>query len=109
MIYINVRRSAGGTLMAMLDGMLAEIGSERDVQAIAERVALPVAKVEEVIAALGVAHAQPGDAVETASASTGMPAWKVSQIMDLLGGRGSLSNLSCVLGVYPTLFTGQGA
>lgn len=103
--------------MAMLDGTLAEIGSESDVQAIAERVALTVAKVEEVIAALGVAHAQPGDPVETASASSGIPVWKVNQIMDLLGGRDSLPNLSCVLGVYwqdprpglATLFTRQGA
>ena len=85
--------------MAMLDNMLVEMGSEGDVQAIADRVGLPVAKVEEAIAALGVAHPQPGDAVITASDSTGVPVSKISAILNLLGGREALPGLSSLFGL----------
>ena len=85
--------------MAMLDKMLVAMGSEGDVQTIAERVGLPVNKVEEAIAALGVAHPQPGDAVTTASDSTGVPATKIDAILNQLGGREALPSLSSLLGL----------
>jgi hypothetical protein len=82
----------------MFDGILSQIGSQFDVQAIAERVGLTDDKVESAIAALGVAHSQPTDTVETAASSSGIPTEKLGEIMSQLGGENALSKVSSLLG-----------
>ena len=89
--------------MSMFDNMLAEMGGQIDVDAIADRVGLSPDKVDEAIAALGVAHSQPGDAIETAAASTGFPMSKISAIMAQLGGPDALANLSSRLCRYEVI------
>lgn len=84
--------------MGILDGMLSQIGSQIDVQAIAARVGLPADKVESVIGALGIAHSQPSDTVETAANASGLSADKVGEIMNQLGGEVAISKFASLLG-----------
>ena len=84
--------------MGMFDGILSQIGGNLDVQSIADRVGLPHDQVEQAIAALSSAHAEPGDTVASAAQSTGMPAEQLQQIMGHLGGEGALGKLSSLMG-----------
>ena len=84
--------------MGILDGMLSQIGSSVNVQAIAERVGLPADKVESAIGALGIAHSQPSDTVQTAANASGVSADKVSEIMNQLGGEAAVSKFASLLG-----------
>lgn len=84
--------------MGMLDGILSQVGSQFNVQAIAEKVGLPADKIESAIAALGVAHSQPTDTVETAAESSGISADKLGDIMNQLGGENALSKVASLLG-----------
>ena len=58
-------------------------------------------QVESAVSALGGAHNADGDTVETAAASTGLPADKLQEIVGHLGGEGSL-------GQFATLLQGAG-
>ena len=84
--------------MGLFDGILSQIGGGIDIQSIAERVGLPADQVEEAIGALGMAHAEPTDTVETAAGSAGLPTDKISEIMNHLGGEATLSKLSSLVG-----------
>lgn len=84
--------------MGIFDGILSQIGANIDAGALGERVGLPPEKVEQAIAALGVAHTQPGDTVETAAASSGIAPHLLGQILEQLGGEGALDRFASLLG-----------
>ena len=92
--------------MAMFDGMLAEVGSRVDVSAIALHLGISADKVEEAIAALGIAHAQPGDTVDIATGSTGIPSRTIDAILQDLGGPAALASLSSLLGQREGIYSG---
>jgi len=56
---------------------------------------------EKAVAALGQAHAAPGDTLETAAAQTGLDTGVLSQIVGHIGGEGSLAEFARMLHDHP--------
>lgn len=84
--------------MSMLDGILKNIGgAPDDVANLAEKVGLDPALVEKAIGALGQTHQMEGDTVELAAAKTGIDAGALSQIVQHIGGEGSLMKFAGML------------
>jgi hypothetical protein len=83
--------------MSLLDSILGQVSENATVQNLAAKVGLTPEQVESAVAALGQAHAQEGDTVETASATTGLPTDKLNEIVDHIGGEGSLGRFSSLL------------
>ncbi len=84
--------------MSMLDGILKNIGgAPDDVTNLAEKVGLDPALVEKAIGVLGQTHQMQGDTVELASAKTGIDTGVLSQIVEQIGGEGSLTNFANML------------
>ena len=88
--------------MSILDGLLGQVAGNVDIENLATRVGLPADKVEQAVHALGIAHPQPGDTVETAAAQTGLPTDKLQEIVGHIGGESALAQ-------FATLLEGQGS
>ena len=87
--------------MSILNSILGQVSENATVQNMAAKVGLSPEQAEQAIAALAHAHTQDGDTVQTASQSTGIPADTLSQIVQHIGGEGSL-------GQFASLLEGQG-
>ncbi len=87
--------------MGIFDSMISQFGEGMNAQAVADRLDLPTDKVEQAIAALSIAHSQPGDTVATAAASSGLSSVQIKCIVDELGGENALNKLSDLLGKGP--------
>lgn len=88
--------------MSILNSILGQVsGDDATVQNLAAKVGLSPEQAEQAIAALGKAHTQEGDTVETAAQTTGLPTDKLSQIVQHIGGEGAL-------GQFASLLQGQG-
>lgn len=87
--------------MSLLDSILGQVSETATVQNLAAKVGLSPQQVESAIAALGQAHGQEGDTVQTASEATGLPSDKLNEIVQHIGGEGSL-------GQFASLLEGQG-
>jgi ATP phosphoribosyltransferase regulatory subunit HisZ len=87
--------------MSILNSILGQVSSDATVQNLAAKVGLSPEETEQAIAALGEAHSQNGDTVETASQNTGLPAGKLNEIVQHIGGEGAL-------GQFASLLEGQG-
>lgn len=84
--------------MSMLDGILKNIsGAPDDVVNLAAKVGIPPEMAEKAIVALGKAHQQQGDTVEGAAAATGIDAGVLAQIVQQIGGEGSLTNFASMI------------
>lgn len=83
--------------MGMLDGLLGQVADNVDVKNLAEKVGLPPELAEKAIAALGEAHAQPGDTVATAAQNTGVAPDVLQQIVAHIGGEGSLAQFAALI------------
>lgn len=83
--------------MSILNGILGQVSDNATVQNLAAKVGISPEQAEQAIAALGQAHAQPGDTVETASRTTGLPTDKLNQIVAHIGGEGSLGQFASLL------------
>ena len=84
--------------MGMLDGLLSQVAENVDVKNLAAKVGLTPEQVESAVTALGQAHTAPGDTVDTAAASTGLPADILQQIVGHIGGEGALGKFAGLLG-----------
>lgn len=89
--------------MGLLDGILGQMAGNLDVAAIAGKVGIDPALAEKAIAALGQAHPQPGDTIETAARRTGLDTGTLGQIAAQLGGEGGLGKLSGLIADNPQL------
>lgn len=69
-------------------------GAPDDVANLAERVGIDPAMAERAIAALGITHQQEGDTVELAAEQTGMDTNVLNQIVEHIGGEGSLTSFA---------------
>lgn len=87
--------------MSILDGLLGQLGSNVDVANLAAKVGLDPAVAEKAIAALGVAHQEPGDTVASAAAKTGIDSGILDQIVGHIGGEGSLERFNQILQEHP--------
>jgi hypothetical protein len=83
--------------MSLLDGILGELSNNPTIDNLAAKVGLTPEQVEQAIAALGQAHAQPGDTVTTAAQQTGLPQDKLSEIVGHIGGEGALGQFASLL------------
>jgi len=83
--------------MSLLDSILGQVNESATVQDLADKVGLTAGEVENAVAALGQAHAQEGDTVQAASEATGLPADKLNEIVNHIGGEGSLGQFASIL------------
>jgi hypothetical protein len=83
--------------MSLLNDMLGQVNESATVQNLAAKVGLTPEEAESAIAALGQAHSQPGDTVQTASDATGIPADKLTEIVGHIGGEGALGRFASIL------------
>lgn len=84
--------------MSMLDGILKNIGgAPDDVANLAAKVGIDPSMAEKAIAVLGKTHQMDGDTVELASAKTGLDTGVLNQIVEQIGGEGSLSSFASML------------
>lgn len=84
--------------MSIFDTILKNIGgAPDDVANLASQVGIDPAIVEKAIAALGHAHQLEGDTVDAAAASTGLAKGTLNQIVEAIGGEGSLMQFASLL------------
>ena len=87
--------------MSLLDGLLNKLGPDVDVANLAAKVGIDPAMAEKAIAALGVAHQEPGDTIASAAGRTGLDAGILNQIVGHIGGEGSLGEFARMLQENP--------
>jgi hypothetical protein len=83
--------------MSLLDSILGQVADHTTIENLAAKVGLTPDEVEQAVAALGQAHAQEGDTVQTASDTTGLPSDKLNEIVEQIGGEGSLGRFASLL------------
>jgi len=83
--------------MSLFDEMLGRINETATVQNLAAKVGLQPEQIEQAVAALGQAHVREGDTVKTASEETGLPTDKLNEIVQHIGGEGSLGQFASIL------------
>lgn len=89
--------------MSLFDKLVGQLGNHADVANLAGKLGIDPALAEKAIAALGHAHQQPGDTVELASAKTGIDAGILGQMVQEIGGEGSLLEYGNLLKEHPQL------
>lgn len=85
--------------MGILDAMLAQLG-ELDTDSIAKLVGMSEVRVEAAIAALSVAHVQPGDTITLAATSSALPSDRLQEVMLLMGGEAGLARMADLMGYH---------
>lgn len=88
--------------MGIFDTILSQAG-HADVGNLASKLGLPPELAEKAIAALGQSHAEPGDTIAAAAAKTGIDAGVLGQIVQQIGGEGSLTQYAQALQDNPQL------
>lgn len=87
--------------MSILDGILQQVGSEGAVRGIAEKFGIDPSLAEKAVAALGQAHPEPGDTIESAASQTGLDSGTLGRIVEQLGGDDALGRISEQLKNHP--------
>lgn len=85
--------------MGILDAMLAQLG-ELDTDSIAKLVGMSEVRVEAAIAALSVAHVQPGDTITLTATSSALPSDRLQEVMLLMGGEAGLARMADLMGYH---------
>ena len=83
--------------MSILDSIFSQFGQNVDVANMAAKLGIDQSVAEKAIAALGQSHVEPGDTVAGAAAKTGLDTGVLSQIVDQIGGEGSLGEFANIL------------
>jgi hypothetical protein len=84
--------------MSIFDTILKNIGgAPDDVSNLAAKLGIDPAIAEKAIAALGQSHQMEGDTVELAASKTGLPSSTLNQIVQAIGGEGSLMEFANIL------------
>lgn len=87
--------------MGLFDGFLSSVSEHADVGNLAAKVGISAEAAEQAIAALGAAHQEPGDTVDTAAAQTGIEPGVLQQIVQHIGGEGSLGQFASMIAENP--------
>src|SRR5688500_14838944 len=87
--------------MGLLDSILGQAGAPADIANMAAKLGIDPALAEKAVAALGAAHHEPGDTVTSAAAKTGLDTGTLSQIVEQIGGEGSLGKFADMLKDHP--------
>lgn len=88
--------------MGIFDTILSQAG-QADVGNLASKLGLPPELAEKAIAALGQSHAEPGDTIAATAAKTGLDTGMLNQIVEQIGGEGSLAQYAQTLQDNPQL------
>ena len=80
--------------MALFDDILGKVGGHPELVNMAAKLGISPEQAEKAVAALGEAHQQPGDTVQAAAAKTGLDAGILSQVVEQIGGEGSLTRFA---------------
>lgn len=83
--------------MSLLDDILGQASESATVQNLAAKVGMTPDEVGTAIVALTQAHGQGGEAVQRASAVTGISADKLNEIIHQIGGEGALGRFASVV------------
>jgi ATP phosphoribosyltransferase regulatory subunit HisZ len=83
--------------MSILDGILGKVTEHVDVNNLAEKLGLNPGQVEGAIASLAKSHTEDGDTVTLAAEKTGIDSGKLTQIVEQIGGEGSLARFNEIL------------
>ncbi|AKH42041.1 ATP phosphoribosyltransferase regulatory subunit HisZ [Altererythrobacter atlanticus] len=84
--------------MSLFDGIMKNIGgAPDDVANLAAKLGIDPDMAEKAIAALAHSHQMEGDTVEGAAAKTGLPMGTLNQIVEAIGGEGSLMEFANLL------------
>ncbi len=93
--------------MSILDGILKNIGgAPDDVANLAEKVGIDPAIAEKVVATLGQTHQMEGNTVELAAQKTGVDSGIIAQIVEQIGGEGSLTEFANAIKNDPSSLMG---
>jgi hypothetical protein len=87
--------------MSILNSIFGQIGRNVDVGNMAQKLGIEPAVAEQAIAALAHAHQQEGDTLANASGRTGLNASVLGQIVEHIGGEGSLGEFARALHDHP--------
>ena len=80
--------------MGLLDGILGQLGGVDQIGKLAGQFGISEEQVQTAMAALGQAHAEPGDTVVSAAAATGLSADTLRGLLGQIGGEGALDKIS---------------
>jgi hypothetical protein len=80
--------------MGLLDGILGQLGGADQIGKLAGQFGISEEQVQTAMAALGQAHAEPGDTVASAAAATGLSADTLQGLLGQIGGEGALDKIS---------------
>ncbi|MXP25889.1 hypothetical protein GRI39_07515 [Altererythrobacter indicus] len=83
--------------MSIFDSLMGSSGTHPTVANMAEKLGISPEMAEKAIAALAKAHQQPGDTVESAAGATGLSTTIIQQIVEQIGGEGSLTEFANIL------------
>lgn len=87
--------------MSIFDSIFSQFGQHVDVANMAEKLGIDKSLAEKAIAALAQSHQEPGDTVTGAAAKTGLDAGMIGQIVEQIGGEGSLGQFAQTLKDHP--------
>ena len=88
--------------MGIFDSIMGSVGQHADVANLATKLGISPDMAEKAIAALGQSHGEAGDTVAGAAAKTGLDTGVLSQIVEQIGGEGSLGQYAQMLKDNPT-------
>jgi ATP phosphoribosyltransferase regulatory subunit HisZ len=83
--------------MALFDDILGKVSGHPELENLAAKVGIDPKMAEQLVAALGEAHQLPGDTVQQAAAKTGLDAGIVGQVVEHIGGEGSLGRFASMI------------
>jgi ATP phosphoribosyltransferase regulatory subunit HisZ len=83
--------------MALFDDILGKVGGHPELVNMAAKLGISPEQAEKAVAALGEAHQAPGDTVQLAAEKTGLDAGILSQVVEQIGGEGSLTRFAEML------------
>ncbi|AKM10845.1 hypothetical protein [Croceicoccus naphthovorans] len=87
--------------MGLLDQIMGKGGVPFDVENMATKLGIDPALAEKAVVALGQSHQEPGDTVTLASEKTGLDTGILGQIVQHIGGEGSLTEFAGMLNSHP--------
>ena len=83
--------------MALFDDILGRVSGHPELENLAAKIGIDPKLAERAVAALGEAHQQPGDTVQQAAERTGLDTGVISQIVEHIGGEGSLGKFAAMI------------
>jgi hypothetical protein len=87
--------------MSILNSIFGQFGQHVDVANLAEKIGIDPSLAEKAVVALGQSHQEAGDTIEGAAAKTGLDTGVLGQIVQQIGGEGSLGEFARTLQDHP--------